>query len=91
MKQNLKKEKKINNTKENVKKVNFFHLFTIIAIALLVVAIIVEVIVIVVLNNKIDNTQNQIENLPSESSNYEILPEINELYDLNNISIIDIR
>ena len=92
MKQNLKKEKKENNTEETVKKVNFFHLFTIITIVLLVIAIICEIIVIIVFNNRIDDTQNQIDNIPDASQTFitESLPEINQIEDICDIMFIDV-
>lgn len=77
-KEKLKKE--LNIEEKNKEKTNksFFSIFSVVLIILLILGIIIETVFIVTLNNKIDNLEEAVNNIPSIECVYDgdILQEI---------------
>ena len=70
-KEKLNKELNLNQEKKEKTNKSFFNIFSIILIALLILGIIIETIIIITLNNKIDNLEEDISNIPSIECIYE--------------------
>ena len=70
-KEKLNKELNLNQEKKEKTNKSFFNIFSIILIALLILGIIIETIIIITLNNKIDNLEEDINNIPSIECIYE--------------------
>ena len=70
-KEKLNKELNLNQEKKEKTNKSFFNIFSIILIALLILGIIIETVMIITLNNKIDNLEEDINNIPSIECIYE--------------------
>ena len=85
-KEKLEKELKIEEEKkeESKQKKSFFNIFSTVLIILLVIGIIVEIIVIVTLNNRINNLEEEIANIPQIECVYKS-PELDIDFNLSKI------
>lgn len=70
-KEKLNKELNLNQEKKEKTNKSFFNIFSIILIVLLILGIIIETVMIITLNNKIDNLEEDINNIPSIECIYE--------------------
>ena len=64
-KEKLKKELNIEGKKKEKANKSFFSIFSVVLIILLILGIIIETVFIVTLNNKIDNLEEAVNNMPS--------------------------